>query len=239
MSMLVNPFYHAGGDPNFSSVVLLSGFEGVDASTAFVDESSFTRALTAVGNAQVDTAQFKFGTSSALFDGTGDAITATAAAALTFGAGQFTVELFVRFATGFSTNEAFCGQWGGTNSISCWFFFLSGGALTFRMIDSGSSVRDTAVAWTPTVNTWYHLAADRDASNKFRVYRDGSMVASATYAQTMNASTAGGFGIGTIPGFTTTAPLDGWIDELRITKGVARYASDSGFTVPIAAYPRS
>ncbi len=33
--------------------------------------------------------------------------------------------------------------------------------------------------------------------------------------------------------------FDGWIDELRITKGVARYASDSGFAVPTSAYPRS
>ncbi len=33
--------------------------------------------------------------------------------------------------------------------------------------------------------------------------------------------------------------LIGWLDELRITKGVARYASDGGFTVPTAAFPRS
>jgi hypothetical protein len=36
-----------------------------------------------------------------------------------------------------------------------------------------------------------------------------------------------------------SATFGGWIDELRITKGVARYASDGGFTVPTAAFPRS
>jgi hypothetical protein len=34
------------------------------------------------------------------------------------------------------------------------------------------------------------------------------------------------------------AQLDGWIDELRITKGTARYASDGGFSVPSAAFQR-
>ena len=43
----------------------------------------------------------------------------------------------------------------------------------------------------------------------------------------------------TIGGRATTQYLNGWIDEVRITKGVARYASDSGYTVPTAAFPRS
>lgn len=32
--------------------------------------------------------------------------------------------------------------------------------------------------------------------------------------------------------------MNGWLDEVRITKGVARYSLDSGFAVPTAAYPR-
>ena len=34
-------------------------------------------------------------------------------------------------------------------------------------------------------------------------------------------------------------PLNANLDEVRITKGVARYASDSGFSVPSPAFPRS
>jgi hypothetical protein len=37
----------------------------------------------------------------------------------------------------------------------------------------------------------------------------------------------------------TTTAINAWFDEVRITKGVARYASDGGFTVPSARYPRS
>jgi hypothetical protein len=63
------------------------------------------------------------------------------------------------------------------------------------------------------------------------------MVASNTFTQTMQNGT-GVMGIGRVPTFTTF-DLNGWLDEIRITKGVARYASDSGYTVPTAAFPRS
>ncbi|MGR9441704.1 LamG domain-containing protein [Rhizobium leguminosarum] len=230
--------YNAASDPNFSSVKLLCGFNGTDGATSSTDESGVGRTLTFVGNAQLDTAQFKFGASSLLLDGTGDYITCADSADWDFGAGQFTAELFVRFASGFGTNEAFLGQWGATVAEQSWFLFLSSGSLLFRLHDSGGTNRDTSVAWTPTVNTWYHLAVDRDASNKVRVYRDGTMVASNTYSQTFQNGT-GLFGIGVVPGFAGTFDLNGWVDEVRVTKGVARYASDSGYTVPTAAFPRS
>lgn len=224
-------------DPNFSSVVLLLGFEGVDGATSTTDECATPHTMSFLGNAQIDTAEKKFGASSLLLDGTGDYVSATDSADWDLGAGQFTAETWVRFASGFGTNEAFLGQWGSAAGDQSWFFFLNAGTLTFRFRDTGGTNRDTTVAWTPTVNTWYHLAVDRDASNKFRIYRDGSMVASATFSQTMQNGT-GLLGLGRIPGFTTF-DLNGWMDEVRVTKGVARYASDSGFTAPTAAYPRS
>ncbi|KEC73135.1 hypothetical protein RLPCCGM1_c1251 [Rhizobium leguminosarum bv. phaseoli CCGM1] len=224
-------------DPHFSSVKLLCGFNGTDGATSSIDESSVGRTLSFIGNAQLDTAQFKFGTASLLLDGGGDYVTCTDSADWDFGAGQFTIELFVRFDTGFSTNEAFLGQWGSSNPELSWFFFLNSGVLTFRFRDTGGTLRDTTVAWTPTGSTWYHLAVDRDASNKVRVYRDGTMVASNTFSQTIQNGT-GTFGIGRVPTFTNF-DLNGWLDEIRVTKGVARYASDSGYTVPTAAFPRS
>ncbi|MEI9403562.1 LamG domain-containing protein [Mesorhizobium argentiipisi] len=227
----------AAGDPFFPKTVLLCGFEGADGATTTTDQSAAPKTLTFVGDAQIDTAQAKIGSSSVLFDGTGDAITAPDSPDFTFGSLPFTVELFVRFATGFSASEAFCGQWGSSVTNCSWFFWLSSGSLQFRFYDTSSTTRDTEVAWTPAVDTWYHLAADRDEFNNFRIYRDGNMVAKTIYTQTMRDGT-GLFGIGTVPGQTTLAPLNGWIDELRITKGVARYASDSGFSVPTAAFPR-
>lgn len=69
------------------------------------------------------------------------------------------------------------------------------------------------------------------------MYLNGVIVASSTTHRTINPSGAvlsiGG------DGNTTNFNFNGWIDEVRITKGVARYASDAGFTVPTAAFPRS
>lgn len=64
------------------------------------------------------------------------------------------------------------------------------------------------------------------------------MVASQTYAQSMNAG-SGLFGMGLIPDFPGVADFSGNMKELRITKGVARVANDAGYTVPTAPYPRS
>ena len=65
------------------------------------------------------------------------------------------------------------------------------------------------------------------------------MVGSATDGSIINIASTEYCTIGTIGTLDTFNPLTGWIDELRITKGVARYDSDSGFTVPTAAFPRS
>ncbi|TBB28116.1 hypothetical protein ELH48_13610 [Rhizobium ruizarguesonis] len=229
---------YGGADPNFSSVKLLCGFNGANNATSSADESSVGRTLTFNGNAKLDTGQFKFGASSLNLDGTGDYVSCADSADWNFGSGQFTVEMFVRHATGFSANEGYIGQWGGTVAEQSWFLFLSAGSLTFRLHDNGGANHDTAVLWTPTVNTWYHLAVDRDASNKVRLYRDGVMLASNTYSQAFQDGT-GTFALGVIPGFLGTFDLQGWMDEVRVTKGVARYASDSGYTVPTAAFPRS
>ncbi|MEJ0012775.1 MAG: hypothetical protein WDM94_09155 [Bauldia sp.] len=63
--------------------------------TTFVDSSASGRTITANGNAQVDTAQAKFGGASALFDGAGDYLTVPASADFNFGTGDFTVETLI------------------------------------------------------------------------------------------------------------------------------------------------
>src|SRR5687768_4015081 len=80
-------------DPHFASVVLLCDFDGTDAATTAPDESPVGRALTFVGNAQIDTAQFKYGVSSLLLDGSGDYVTAPDSTDWRF-AGEFTIESF-------------------------------------------------------------------------------------------------------------------------------------------------
>jgi Insecticide toxin TcdB middle/N-terminal region/FG-GAP-like repeat/Salmonella virulence plasmid 65kDa B protein len=88
-----------GVDPYWSSVVLLTHMDGADGSTSFTDSSSLGNAVTALGDAQIDTAQSKFGGASALFDGNGDYLTVASSPAFDLWAGDATIEFFARFPT--------------------------------------------------------------------------------------------------------------------------------------------
>ncbi len=239
MSMMVNSARFSSGAP-FSQVVFLAGFEGVDASTAFVDESSYARAVTAQGNAQIDTAQFKYGASSLLVDGTGDWAQCANSADWNFGAGQFTIECFLRYNQqgGFAAEGAVLSQW--ADSQRGWMLrrILTGPG--FGVVLGLTASTDTTVSgnFTFTNGVWYHVACDRDAAGKVRVYVGGAMIASATVSAALYASNQPMM-VGNSNFAAFNRAFDGWIDEVRITKGTARYASDSGFTPPTAAFPRS
>ncbi|BCH33114.1 hypothetical protein MesoLjLc_50440 [Mesorhizobium sp. L-8-10] len=228
-------------DPNFSSVVLLAGFNGVDGSTTFDDESNSNHTMTAAGNAQVDTAVVKFGTGSLLCDGTGDWIN-IADSDDWYLPGEFTMEAWVRPDASTVTTRAICGQWTNLNPNNSFYFYYvwsSSTAKSFRFLMSPDGTAASAVGLTQAntnidQSVFHHVAVDRDASNVARLYVDGVMVASATI--TGGANVTGNLRVGDRG--SGTAPWLGWIDELRITKGVARYASDGGFTPPTAAFPR-
>jgi hypothetical protein len=100
-------------DKHFASVRLLLGFEGSDGSTTFVDDGATGHTVTASGNAQIDTAQLKFGASSGLFDGNGDFLTVSDHADWVLGNLPFTIEGFVRFA-GLNTGSAAAASWPST-----------------------------------------------------------------------------------------------------------------------------
>jgi len=154
--------------------------------------------------------------------------------------GPFTIEAWIRI-SGFGTSTCTIVSHGVSSiSYGWWLTHSNAGTLRFRLDDNADGVQiyDVTQGTAPMVaNQWYHVAVDRDASNKIRLYVDGVMRGSQTSAPAASANSAGTLDIGYI-GSTTSLAFAGWIDELRITKGVARYASDAGFTVPTAAYPR-
>lgn len=242
--------FAAGGsgganDPNFSLVKLLLGVNGADAATATTDESPAAHgAASFTGNAQLDTAQFKFGTSSLLLDGTVDSnISYLDSADWHFtSSDQWTIEAWVRFTT-VAPSQCIIAQWAAGARQSWLFEYSTGGGpkLRFAYSTNGTNTTDTQGTWTPSINTWYHVAADCDATNKLRVYADGVMIASRTSVPSFydgtNRLTIGQFDDDV--GGSIFNRLNGWIDEVRITKGAARYASDGGYTVPALAFPRS
>jgi hypothetical protein len=183
--------------------------------------------LETVGNAQISTAQSKFGGASMAFDGTGDYLRAPSTVNWDFGTGDFTIESWVYFSSiaymalagkfssgGYAWIVQFrAGDIGGGNGIR--FYTGNNGAL--------SSNYD--FSWSPSTGIWYHLAVARSGSN-LRLFINGTQQGStATIGTQVLSSTSGVCTVGAT-GDGLDQNWNGYIDDLRITKGYARYTAN-------------
>lgn len=229
-------------DSEYGNVALLLHGNGADASTTITDNSTNGHTVTAVGNAQIDQAQQKFGTASILFDGTGDLITVPDHATFEFGSGAFTFEMFVRFnALPTAGNTAtFLRKGRAADSDLSYVFSLVNTAGVYTLVldtsTSGLAITTTiSKTWTtPLVNTWYHVAVCRTGST-VRIFVDGIQVSTnGTNAETF----FNGTGVLSLGASVTSAaaPLNGWLDEVRLT-AAARYITN--FSVPVTSFTQT
>jgi hypothetical protein len=220
------------GDPYFANVVLLCHFDGANGSTTITDNSPSAHSLTSTGPS-LTTTQQKFGTASLSQTGAANWVESPDSADWYFGNGRFTVEAWVRPAATISGVRSIVAQFGGSSNYG-WFLGWNGTALSFFYSTTGTDNPAVAGTYSPTTGNWVHIAADRDASNVLRVYADGAVIASATVSATFYNSPLKLF---ILNDGNNTRGLIGQIDDLRITKGVARYAGP--FTPPTTAFPDS
>jgi len=189
--------------------------------------------LETVGNAQISTSVKKYGTGSIAFDGTGDYLTVPSSPNLGFGSGDFTVEAWVYLtanianATGGYLTD-FRG--GSTNNFALGFIGDSGVTKMYEYVNSGTAA--TTGSATVTLNTWNHVAWVRSGST-VTMYLNGTSNGTITssYSQgTTNVTICSRY-------TGATEYITGYVDDLRITKGFARYTSN--FTAPTAAFPNN
>jgi hypothetical protein len=204
---------------------------GTNGSTTFTDSSSNAFTVTANGNAQISTAQSKWGGASGSFDGTGDYLSVASNAAFYFGTGDFTLEAWIRFNSVPGSSASIVSAEGSGG-----MFF---GYIKQLYYTEGWGIGRTAVDWdfltgaTASTGTWYHVAVSRSGTT-MRFFVDGTQVGSSfNTSQSFDLSTTN-LNIG---GQSSGNYLNGYIDDLRITKGVARYTAN--FTPPAAAFPTS
>lgn len=203
---------------------------------AGIPDAAMQNDLETVGNAQVSTSVKKYGTGSLYFDGTGDWLTVSSPTApniLNIGeSGNFTIEfwLYVPDAT-FELYEDII-TW-RTASATNTGILLNNGVLTaWLMAGSGVSLTDTTGALSAT--TWYHVAVVRN-NGTLTIYKNGTSVASAASTVNVTPNTSVyPISIGKWVA-STGENLSGYIDDLRITKGLARYTAN--FTPPAQALP--
>lgn len=221
---------------SFTSLLLHA--DGINGSTAFIDSSSNLIALNVIGNASLSTAQSKFGTSSIYFDGSGDYLTATGSLPFNFGTGDFTVEMWVY-------PLSYGGTTGGATLFGTTFGAQTGYSLNlgedisnFRIISNASGAwANDLTAGTgngPALNTWTHIAWVRKGASML-LFKDGNLVAAGNAYSAYNYGNPNNFAvIGRFFDGTTTRDFNGYIDELRVSKGIARY--NTNFTPPTAPF---
>lgn len=230
---LLNPFRFGGsGDPNFSSVVSLLHMDGTDGSTTFTDQTGKT--WTAGGNGQLDTAEKQFGTASYLSDGSGDFASTPNSSDWNFGSSAFTVECWARRNSTFVVDNGLVGWTDGTNNYN-WVLSVVGsnyrGAFYFVDTLGNQTFAQGPAGEVITTTGFKHVAAYR-ISNTIYVAVNGVVASTALTGSVQ--TTAYTLRIGRWQSQT----WNGWIDEIRVTKGVARYGA-SNFTPPSAAFPDS
>lgn len=224
---------------DFSDVVLLCNFDGSDGAATSTDQSDSGHTLSFQNGAELDTAQKKFGASSLLLDSsTNDYVQISNSSDFDFGTGPFTVECFVRLPTAGGSGSDWIVALDTVGARGWYLAYQRGtGTFTFAYSSNGSSFPSgqqvAGMDGTAVADTWYHVAADRDPSGVLRLYVDGAQVDSATSTNSV-VDTSSDLFIGRL-GSNGSAYFDGWIDSIRITKGLARYGG--AFTAPTTAFP--
>jgi hypothetical protein len=227
---------------------LLLNFEGSDGDTSTSDESDSGHTINFNGDAQIDTAQKKFGSSSLLLDGNGDYLDSADSADWDVIGGavteEWTVDFFVKHGD-HAGGEYYIGQYVDSNNY--WYIkhlhgtgleFNTNGA-TFDINIFGSEITDT---------NWHHIALCRvprfsGGSWKFDLglYLDGTKTASTTLLTADYLTTfASSLYIGYIPDGNLWY-FYGHIDGLRIHRTNYFNATPNtadGIMVPTNAYSR-
>jgi hypothetical protein len=184
--------------------------------------------LETVGNAQISTSVKKYGTGSMYFDGAGDYLTVPNSQNLfSFGTGDFTIECWVYY-NSIGSDQGIVDCRAPGDGLANWILNVQpGGVVDF--IYGATRLRTSGLFST---GSWVHIAVTR-ASGTIRIFVNGTNSASATYTSAIDSrATVPNIGRAIDPAY-----MNGYIDDLRITKGYARYTAN--FTPPTAAFPNN
>lgn len=203
-------------DNDYNNVSLLLHMKGSNGSTSFIDSSSSPKTITVYGNAQISTTQSKFGGSSGYFDGSGDYISLPQSSDWDFGSGDFTIEFWAYLLShgggGYNHYFSIINQnTFGFKSYSDFYYLAANGSV------------QVSTSAPPVLNSWQHIALVRNGTS-LKIFVNGVESGSSTISpETSYGSSSGSSYVGS--GWSGEY-LHGYIDEFRITKGIARYASN-------------
>ena len=195
---------------------------------AAVRDSRGLAVLETVGDAKTSSVQVKYGTGSMRFDGTGDYLvpynpnTNTYA----FGSSDFTIEFWVRFIALAGNQIIYDSRPSATDGLYP-MIYANGTSLRYYV-----NAVDRITSNTLSTNVWYHVAVARSGTST-KMFIDGTQAGS-TYTDSTVYINATNRPLIAQNGTNLGAALNGYIDDLRVTTGIARYTQN--FTPPTAKF---
>jgi hypothetical protein len=155
--------------------------------------------------------------------------------------GEFCIELWLMYEV-YNQTGGIISKYTAATGDRGWAFLCYTGGLRWYVSTDGLTATTllSKVIGKPDQDIWYHYCLERDSSNLVRSYANGVMVDSAEIPGALNYNDSIPLKVGAYSTDTSTSNASfANIDELRITKGVARYGTDLGFAPPTGPFPNS
>ena len=220
--------YSTDFTPPTAPVTAVSGTAAlIDFADAAIPDYSTINNVNTVGNADISTAVVKYGTGSLAFDGTGDYLSTPSTPV--FGTGDFTIEFWVYFNEVNNSTVKYLYDFRNASATSASFLAQEASNSWTYLNGAGAGISTGWNSGTFTADTWYHVAISR-SSGTTKFFVDGTETSSV--ADTSNYANETFI---LVSRYTAANFLNGYIDDLRITKGLARYTAN--FTPPTEALP--
>lgn len=225
-------------DPDFASVVFLADFEGAHQDTSYTEQSSNATALTFISNAELNNTRPGFGSTALELDGAASWVQLASPEDLS--TQPFTIECTVQLDS-LAAFPMFTSVFNETSNQRSWYWGYLSGSMYFGFSPDGINTNFVSRTWSAATSTTYQLCVTRDVDT-LAFYVDGTRlgttidVSSAIY-DTYAASTAP-LRIGSAQG-GSDFDVDGMLDDVRLTFGVARYGTGTSYTLPTGPFPIS
>lgn len=222
------------GTTDANTMLLLHG-DGANGGTTFTDSSPTSpHTVTANGNAQTSTAQKKFGTASALFDGAGDYLSIPDNADFNLSAGEWSIDFWMYPTGPYPSPSAvlYYQQTDANNYFQISYETISAvkHTIALKIVAGGATVVSVAGNTNIKKNKQFYHVEVTQSAGKYYVFVDGSQDAAVTDADNP-ANYTGSVYIGADS--VGAHGYAGHLDEIRVSS-VARHTSH--FSVETGAY---
>lgn len=199
------------------------------------DKSSYNHIVSVVGATYIDAGRGLAGlassNSSIRLDGTNDYLQIPQNNAFNLGTEDFTLECNIRFAGGTLPNSAAIMTY--ISSVNnYWSFCLTGSSISFKVVEAGATTVEVLWPWSGKLGG--------NIDNEISIVRSSGVLSCLIYGTVISSSTAcvtaipvttsnfdtNVLKIGRFNDGTGILDFNGWLDEVRISKGIPRYTGD-------------